>query len=733
MKHERDINTDFLLVLLRDVMKARPELKVILMSATLDAESFSEYFARGKSDATRAPLLSVPTQPRHPVELFYLEDLTDEDTSLIPGASKLARSLLQNNDAQLKMDLEEALAEESAAEELQARSRAEDDGESLGSEFDSDSDSDGGYDEVEATAMKSRIETLKRALSLRDPGNLSPDMKKSEKETMTTMVDLTVKVAQHLAEEELEAGRGGSILCFLPGWDEIRMATEEMEKTNASLRNDMLILPLHSTIPQADQQKVFEPAAGKVKVILATNIAESSVTIPDVLAVVDSGLVREMNYDAESAMSSMDTSQTSKASATQRLGRAGRVAPGKCYRLYSRGDFEAMPARPTPEIQRTALEATCLQTCSMTTKTVEDFLSQALDPPPRDSVAHAMDRLKKLRAISQNTDGEQALTPLGRFLSRLPLDPATGRMLIMGVVMKCLEPLLTTAAAFSTRSVFYNPPGMRDEAQKIRKSLSEKSDIMATINAYNTFWSIVDEVGWPEAKDWAFENFVSISAMSSIKQVSSQLLEELRKSGLVSPEDIKGRHRKQTLRRDAEVNRNADVEKLYTAIWATAFPGNLASRRPLGNFGTLRTRLDDHAGLRPSSVMFLRKPPQKRKKLPNWYLYRELVLSSQVFIRGATALDPLQVLLFGGYTHEQFNDDAVNKSRVRGLLDDWIVVEGSCSESVDYLLRAREAINLALEHKLMFPKAPIPQESQEILDIVCDMLDPVDDYENIDE
>lgn len=713
-------------------MESRPDLKVILMSATLDAESFSDYFARGKSDAKRAPLLSVPTQPRHPVELFYLEDLADSsDTSHFPeGAAKLAQTLLQNNDAQLKIDLEEALAEEKAAEELQALSLAEDDGESLDRELDSDSDSDSDSDTLDSVTAKSRVKTLKKALSLRDPDGLLPDRKTDEKLARTTMVDLTVKVAQHLSEEELDAGRSGSILCFLPGWDEIKIATEEMEKTKSSLRKSIMVLPLHSSIPHEDQQKVFEPALGKVKVILATNIAESSVTIPDVLAVIDSGLVRELNYDAESAMSSMDTSQTSRASATQRLGRAGRVAPGKCYRLYSRGDFEAMSARPTPEIQRTALESTCLQTCSMTTKTVEEFLSQALDPPPEESVAHAMNRLIQLRAISENDDGAQTLTPLGRFLSRLPLDPATGRMLIMGVVMQCLEPLLTTAASFSSRSVFYNPPGRRDEAQNIRRSLSDTSDIMATINAYNTFWSICDEEGWPQAKNWAFDNFVSISAMSSIKQVSSQLLEELKRTGLVSPSDLERRSRKPTLRRDAEVNKNADHEKLYTAIWASAFPGNLASRRPLASFGTLRTRSDEHAGLHPSSVMFLRKP-QRGKRQPHWYLYREMVLSSQIFIRDATSMDPSQILLFGGYSHEPVKNDLGN-SRMRGVLDDWIVVEGSCSESVDYLIRAREDINMALERKVMFPKASLPEDTQEILDIVCDVLDPGADEDEYD-
>mmetsp|Transcript_10497 Transcript_10497/g.15021 ORF Transcript_10497/g.15021 Transcript_10497/m.15021 type:complete len:372 (+) Transcript_10497:1-1116(+) len=360
----------------------------------------------------------------------------------------------------------------------------------------------------------------------------------------------------------------------------------------------------------------------------------------------------------------------------------------------------------------------------MTDKNVAVFLSQALDPPPEESVSLAMERLITLGAISVTDGGGEALSPLGRYLSRLPLDPATGRMLIMGVVMKCLDPLLTSAACFSSKNTFYNPPGKRDEAQMVQKSFSNTSDIMAMVKAYNMFWGLVEEEGWPNAKEWAFDNFVSISAMMSIKAVRTQLLDELRKTGMIPKTDLEGRgQRSLTLRWDAEVNLNSDNEKLYTAIWATAFPGNLASRRPLGAFGTLRTRLEHNAGLHPSSVMFHRRPPTNgRTKLPSWYLYREMVLSSQIFLRAATAMEPYQILLFGGYRLDPVELNPTSNASVRGVLDDWIVVEGSCSDTVDLLAQARKEINLALERKVMFPKAALPAESQEILDIVCDVV-----------
>ena len=728
--HERDINTDFLLVLLRDLLKVRTDLRVVLMSATLDAESFSDYFSSATDKASNkfAPLLSVPTQPRHPVEVFYLEDLID-DGLMDSAARSLAEMLLLHNNEQLAEDYEEALEEEGAAEELRVLSRTEDEGWNLGSDSDDeDSEEEDSDEEDSEQSPSSRIEMLRKAISLRKTEGLQlkpSDTIKSEKfNPLKACVKLITDVSTHLCKEELAAGRSGSILCFLPGWDEIKAAMEELESVSPELLDNMTVLPLHSTIPHEDQQKVFQPAEGKIKLILATNIAESSVTIDDVLAVVDSGLVRELNYDAERAMNAMETNRTSRASSTQRLGRAGRVAPGKCYRLFSRADFEAMPPRPTPEMKRTALEATCLQTCSMTHDSVEQFLSNALDPPTADSVSYAMDRLIKLEAIEVSNDGEQSLSPLGRCLSGLPLDPATGRMLIMGVVMKCLDPLLTAAACFSSRNVFYNPPGLRDEAKEIRQSFSEQSDIMAMTRAYNEFWSIVDESGWPEAKEWAQERYVSIAAMSAIKAVRSQLIEELHKANLVADRDLEGRRRSKSLCFDALVNRNADNEVLYTAIWATAFPGNLAARRPLASFGTLRTRVEDHAGLHPSSVAFHRKPPGDRRVLPRWYLYQEMVLSSQVFLRSVTGLEPEQILLFGGYRLDNIASETAKKSRVRGVLDNWIVVEGQCKDTVDVLSRTRQDINLALQQKVMFPLQPLPAETQSILDVACNTLDP---------
>ncbi|KAL7545095.1 hypothetical protein ACHAWF_010611 [Thalassiosira exigua] len=819
--HERDVDTDFLLVLLRDLLTSRPDLRVVLMSATLNAESFGKYFSNGGD--VEVPVLSVPTKPLHPVDVHYLEDMAQEgdgadfasesasptvDDGIPPDVRDLARTLLSLHDRQLQLEYEEAMAEEVAAARLEKRSIAEDAGGIVDSDSDSDDSEDSESDEdSEQSSLSPRLEALRRAASLRGVGTSARDRSDAatsaklfntpnarEVGEMTTR--LVTKLAEHLTREETGAGRKGSILCFLPGLDEIKDAMNIIEEeSDPSLRDKMTVLPLHSSIPQDDQQKVFIPAGeGKIKVIFATNIAESSVTIDDVLAVIDGGQVREMNWDAERSMSNMVTVPTSKSSATQRLGRAGRVAPGKCYRIYSRGQHAAMPERPMPEIQRTALEATCLNTCTLTDGKVGDFLKQAMDPPGDDAVAHSIERLRMLGAISVDPSpaGGEELTPLGTCVSRLPLDPAIGRMLIMGCCLQCLDPVLTAAACFSSREVFFNPPGMREEQRKARQAFSEESDLVASISAYNVYQEILQDEGWDVARQWAADNFISIAALSSIHSVRSQLLNNLRRIEMVDDSDfVNPRSRNKELRPDALANRNSGSSQLlHSAVWSCGLPDNLAARRRLGHFGTLRTRIENHAELHPSSVAFHRKPPKdvKPSELPPWFFYREMVLSSQVFLRGCTALEPEQILLFGGYSLDDptknlesmshtsgqdeqnllssgdspddptdlldllsgdndpqpdpsrttavptgSNDTPPGRSRAKRVLDDWIIVDSPCEDTLEILSAARREIEMALDFKVMNPRMPLPDGQQEIIDSVRTCFDVLDGSEYSEE
>lgn len=269
---------------------------------------------------------------------------------------------------------------------------------------------------------------------------------------------------------------------------------------------------------------------------------------------------------------------------------------------------------------------------------------------------------------------------------------------------------------------------MRDEAQQIRKSFSDSSDTLAQIRAYNEFWDIEDKEGWHQACAWAKGNFVSISAMVSVKAVRSQLLDELKKIGLVDNWDLERvGYRKYALRSHAAVNINADNELLHTAVLAAGLPGNISSRRQLGSFGTLRTRTESHSGLHPSSVTFHRKP-LKGVKLPSWYLYREMVLSSQVFLRECTTMRPEQIALFGGYSLASFDKQHSTGNSLHSInvLDDWIVAESSCNDTINILTCARRDINAALEYKAMHPRYPLHEELQVVIDGICNMFDALD-------
>jgi ATP-dependent RNA helicase DHX36 len=841
--HERDINTDFLLVLLKELIQTRKDLKVVLMSATLDAESFSKYFSTIADTNRQTPLLSVPPKPRHPVELHYLEDILersalsavdtkndsdDDDANILVASNenemtkfknndwpanvrRLAAELLHVQDLALARELEEVEAESKASMTIERIADAEDAGEQpefSEDELEDDDEDDSRLNDDEDSLnawedkMKNdsrqhahgrpRLQALRRAVALKnDRTNIgkpefgggkmrrvNKNVKLGDRDQSEVAVNLVAEMATHIAMKEIENNRKGTVLCFLPGWDEIKSATELIRKSATYDEDTMKIMPLHSSVPQEEQQAVFKPAKnGTMKIILSTNIAESSVTIDDVLSVIDAGLVREMSYNAESAMSSMDTVLISSASATQRSGRAGRVAPGSCFRIYSRGVHASMAERPTPEIQRTALEATCLQTASMTETGVQKFLSKALDPPSEDTVSYAVDRLTKLGAIQTTIAGEK-LTPLGRTISNLPIDPAIARMLLLGCVTKCLDPILTACASYSSRDPFYVPPGMRDEARSIRQSFHESSDLLAICKAWDQCNNLFTNRDYDTVRRWGSDNFISIVAMSNLTSVRAQLLNELIKLGFVSERDCDGYGQRRVLRHDASINTNANNDALFKGLIATGLPSNLAARRSLGSFGTLRTRTESHAGLHPSGVAFHRSPP-RGVNLPKWFVYREMVLSSSVFLRDSTALSPEQVALFAGHKisfapklEEELgqNDDDNNNnnnnnnnntllkadgsinnstdmdmsfdgddmvpssrfdrsaaSRAKFLLDEWVLLDSNCEDTMDLLRDAREELNMALIWRVMYPRKPPQESSEQIVDAIASMLRIIDE------
>jgi ATP-dependent RNA helicase DHX36 len=232
------------------------------------------------------------------------------------------------------------------------------------------------------------------------------------------------------------------------------------------------------------------------------------------------------------------------------------------------------------------------------------------------------------------------------------------------------------------------------------------------------------------------------------------LLHELNRIGLVQDSDLDGRSQsKKTLRYDATVNFNSANESLFTAVWASGLPGNIAARRQFGSFGTLRTRTEEHSGLHPSSVAFHRKPPRDGTPLPQWFLYKEMMLSSQVFLRDVTAMRPEQLMLLGGHALQKrdfTSEDASTAAREgplldasgspiadskeigratapRLLLDDWVVVSSVCADTMDLLTDVRREIDAALALKVMNPRKPLPDASEDIIHAVSSLFRVLDE------
>ncbi|XP_055634665.1 probable ATP-dependent RNA helicase DHX34 isoform X2 [Toxorhynchites rutilus septentrionalis] len=373
--HERHLHGDFLLGITKCLIRARPDLKIVLMSATINIKLFGEYFAEEK-----AQIIEVPGR-LFPIKLHYMPQVPD--------------------------------------------------------------------------AFGSKQKTSDR---------INPEP--------------YVQLLQ-LIDKKYPPTEKGDVLVFLSGLNEITSIVDAAKEYSEKNKN-WIILPLHSTLSIAEQDKVFDYAPeGMRKCIISTNIAETSVTIDGIRFVIDSGKVKEMSFDPTTKMQRLKEFWISKASAEQRKGRAGRTGPGVCYRLYSEKQFYDFEAYTTAEILKVPLESLLLQMISMGLPNARLF--PFVEAPPSENIENAIMNLKHHEALM----ADEKLTVLGKALAKIPVDIGIGKLLLMGCVFQQLQPVLTLAAALSVQSPFTVRAYREPECERARKSLeSDHGDPITLLNAY---------------------------------------------------------------------------------------------------------------------------------------------------------------------------------------------------------------------------------------------------------
>ena len=533
--HERSLNIDFLLGYLKQLLPRRPDLKVIITSATIDAERFSQHF-------NGAPVLEVSGRT-YPVEILY-RPLTSKD---------------------------------------------EDDA------------------EVELT---------------------------------DAIVDAADELARH---------GEGDILVFLPGEREIREAAEALRKS--TLRRNDEILPLFARLSHAEQHKIFHPSGAKRRIVLATNVAETSLTVPGIKYVIDTGLARVKRYSARAKVEQLHVEKISQAAARQRSGRCGRVSAGVCIRLFSEEDFNSRPEFTDPEIVRSNLAAVILRMASLNLGDVAAF--PFLEMPDSRYINDGFQVLLELGAVNEHN----RLTKLGEQMARLPIDPKIARILLAAKKHDCMAEILVIASALSIQDPRERPLEARDAAAKAHERFTDKqSDFLAYLNIWDSFQRERDKgLSNKQLVQWCRQYFLSHLRMREWRELHHQLAqtaiemglttkeaafrqppsqEQLRPSESQGDQDLAAKLKQKQLdkkqhRAQIRAAKEAGYEQIHRAL-LTGLIANVGMKSPDGN---------DYTGARgsrfhlfPASALF--------KAKPKWVMAAELVETTRLYARDVAVIQP---------------------------------------------------------------------------------------------
>jgi ATP-dependent helicase HrpA len=496
--HERSLNIDFLLGYLKWLLPKRPDLKLVITSATIDPERFSRHFGD-------APIINVSGRS-YPVEVRYRPvELDEEDDETASG----------------------------------------------------------------------------------------------EQDAILSAVD------------ELWSEQAGDILVFLSGEREIRETAESLRKHHPQ---GCEVLPLYSRLSQEEQQRVFRPA-GRRRVVLATNVAETSLTVPGIRAVIDTGVARISRYSHRTRLQRLPIEKISQASASQRSGRCGRVGPGVAIRLYSEEDFNARPAFTEPEIQRTNLAAVILQMHALKLGDIEAF--PFVEPPDGRFVRDGQRTLRELGALSE----EGQLTETGRRLAKLPLDPRLGRILLAGVEEHCLDEVAIIAAALSVPDPRDRPADKQTQAdQKHAPLRDEQSDFLSLLKLWREFEKQRGQLSRAKLRGWCKENFLSYLRLTEWHDVHGQVMEV-----------VKG---ELALKLNAQPGQYASIHRALLA----GLLSQVANRREQAEYlGANGTKIFIH----PGSGQFKAKPA--------WIVSAEQVETTKVYARNVARVEPAWIEQAGAH------------------------------------------------------------------------------------
>jgi ATP-dependent RNA helicase DHX36 len=741
--HERDLLSDFLLVILRRLAARREDFRLVAMSATVNAELFKGYFERvvpGECGCVEIPGRTFP------VAEYRLEDAIEATGYVCEPDSEFA--LGADGKPQGGGGGGRTFNPLSGGGARRSKAMA------------------AVYDSLARTAEMGDITEETRAMYPGYSDNTLRCLQTVDEEKIN--MELIEMLVQLIADEYED----GAILIFLPGMAEIRGLHERLASSLDDVEKRFILIPLHSTLSSEEQRLTFsKPPPGVRKVVMATNIAETSITIDDVVFVIDSGRVRETQYDPSSRMSSLVTAWCSRASSRQRRGRAGRVREGYCFHLYSSARESKLADFTTPEILRTPLDALCLQIKILRLGDVREFLAQAIEPPPEGAIASALRSLAELDAI----DASDELTPLGHHLAELPVDARLGKMMLYGAMFSCLDPVLTIAAGVGFRSPFVSPMDKRDEADEAKRKIAgagATSDHLTLVRAY-AGWIRAKARGRGFERDFLAKTFLSAQTLRQISEMRQQYVELLDQIGFLrsgtgllggKKDEDDGSKGTESQQRDADAGStldasaapfvprpeqtprggnargvkrgggfkasaeralaaasvNAGNEPLVRAvICAGLFPnvavvesvgGSAGSKPTQASKTRVRTKGDGDAYLHPTSVVFGLSKFEHR-----FLLFHEKVKTAKVYIRDATMIGPYPLLLFGGKV-------AVDHGRSQATCDGWIRFRAAPRVAVLFKALRKELDGLLMQ-KIATPELNMAKKSGDLVRTIVELLD----------